>query len=317
MHQSAVIIPVYNEAHGLPSLIQSLKEALKQLKQVSWEIIFVDDGSADESTQIIRDAQAFNEADFKITLVELSRNFGQQAALMAGLQYTTEKDFLCIIDADMQDPPELLGAFIEHYEKGYDVVYGVRQNRKEGALKKGAYWLFYRLFAMSAERMIPLDAGDFCLISRPVIQVLAKIDEKDLFLRGLRGWVGFKQIGIPYDRPARAFGEEKYTLRKLIRLAMSAFYGFSWLPIRFATICGLTSVGLAILYFCWVIARKLLGHEMPAGWASIISVVVFFGGVQLLTLGVIGEYIGRIYKQVLPRPSYIIKKKPTSEHGSN
>jgi glycosyltransferase involved in cell wall biosynthesis len=306
MAEGAILIPIYNERLGLEGLLRELDVVLAGRVSENWEVFLVDDGSTDESLEYLQqEASALTK--MPLTIISLSRNFGQQAALLAGLNFVREKDFVCILDADLQDPPALIDDFMEKYRAGYEVVYGIRKHRKGSALKRFLYWGFYRIFHQVSEFPIPLDSGDFCLISKPVVNALSLMDERDIFLRGLRGWVGFRQVGVSYDRPERAFGDEKYSYRKLFSLALSAFYGFSWFPIRFATVCGLGSVTIALIYFANILFGKLSGATMPPGWASIISIIVFFGGIQLITLGILGEYIGRIYKQVLPRPSYVVR----------
>ncbi|MEN3371118.1 MAG: polyisoprenyl-phosphate glycosyltransferase [Verrucomicrobiota bacterium] len=218
-------------------------------------------------------------------------------------------DAVILLDADLQDPPELIGSFLRKFEEGYDVVYAIRKTREGDASNNFAYKLFYRLFRRVAEIPIPVDAGDFGLMSRKVASLVIAMPESDIFLRGLRSWVGFKQIGIPYERPARAAGATKYSFSKLLKLAASAFFGFSFLPLRIATSLGLITVFLALCYSVFAICAALFFQSAPRGWASVIGVISFIGGAQLVCIGILGEYIGRIYKQTLGRPLFIIAEE--------
>jgi len=299
----SIVVPVFNEAAMITLLFQRLAATVNPLDRYEWELILVDDGSSDDSARRIKDqAQLFPG---KVLLRQFSRNFGHQAALMAGLEKATG-DAVIFIDADLQDPPELFSTFLENFEKGFDVVYAVRQKRDSGLFLKLAYKIFYLLFRKLAEVPVPLDSGDFGLISRRAANVIRQMPEKDLLLRGLRSWVGFKQIGVPYDRPERAAGETKYTLGKLMRLAASAFFGYSSLPLRISTGCGLASVVLALLYGAYALYGKWVLNSNPPGWTSLVLVVLLLGGAQLISVGILGEYIARIYKQSLDRPLYIV-----------
>jgi dolichol-phosphate mannosyltransferase len=240
--------------------------------------------------------------------VNLSRNFGHQVAISAGLDHSRGQ-IVAIMDADLQDPPEVLLRFIEKWRQGYAVVYAVRKQRKEGFLKRSAYALFYRTFHSIAEIEVPLDAGDFCLLDRCVVDVLVALPEHHRFLRGLRSWVGFKQIGIEYDRDERYGGKSKYSLWKLVQLALSGYVGFSSLPLRAATWCGFFSAGVGFMLILWALATKLLEVSSPHGWTSTIAAILFVGGVQLLMLGIIGEYLGRVYDEVRQRPLYIVQSR--------
>jgi glycosyltransferase involved in cell wall biosynthesis len=223
----SIVIPIFNEAAMIPILFGRLAEALRQWPGWRGELVLVDDGSSDDSAEMI----ALHAGSFPgpVWLRRFSRNFGHQAALMAGLQKATG-DAVIIVDADLQDPPQLFGSLLDYFSQGYDIVYGVRRKREGGVILPFAYKIFYFVFRHVAEVPIPLDAGDFWLLNRRTVEVISRMNEQDLLLRGLRSWVGFRQVGIPYDRPARQAGQTKYTLRRLIRLAMSAFFGFSSLP---------------------------------------------------------------------------------------
>jgi dolichol-phosphate mannosyltransferase len=213
------------------------------------------------------------------------------------------------MDADLQDPPELLVQFIERWRQGYDVVYAVRKKRKEPFWKRAAYSVFYHTMKAISEIDVPLDAGDFCLMDRRVVDTLVSLRERNRFLRGLRSWVGFRQIGVEYERDARHAGEPKYTLRKLVGLALSGYVGFSSAPLRLATWLGLASAATGFLVALWAIYSKLAGIYSPRGWASTVAIIMFIGGVQLLMLGVIGEYLSRVYDEVRRRPLYIVRSR--------
>jgi dolichol-phosphate mannosyltransferase len=319
-HQSAelsIIIPCYNEAEVLPSLRTRLLKCLTDLG-VGWEVILVDDGSSDNTYELL--AQ-MHRADPRFKVIGLSRNFGHQSAIGAGLACASGAA-VGIMDADLQDPPEvLLGAF-HKLREGYDVVYAIRRARKENFLKRAAYALFYRILTLVAEVNIPLDAGDFCLMSGRVATVLRQMPERNVFLRGLRAWAGFRQFGLEYERAARAAGETKYQFKKLLGLAADGVFAFSLLPLRLATYLGLCAVGFSILAGAFVLIWRFCGfrfmghtaHDVP-GWAAISCTLLFIGGIQSLMLGCLGEYIGRIYTEVKQRPRWIIREALGIEPG--
>lgn len=301
----SLVVPFLNEEKVLPKLFGTLAQVLPTISGYRWELVLVDDGSTDSSVSVIvSEAPAFPGA---VRLVRLTRNFGHQPALMAGLARATGAAIICL-DADLQDPPELVAEFLARFQEGHDVVFGVRRSRKETLWKRFAYRSFYRLFRAFADVDVPLDAGDFGLMSRRVVELVLKMPERDLIIRGLRSWVGFRQIGVPYDRPERQAGETKYGLRKLVKLALSALFGYSTLPLRLATVLGLGSAGVAACYAAYVLYAKFSGAPAPSGWASLAIVILFLGGVQLVTIGILGEYIGRIYQQSQARPLFIIAK---------
>src|SRR5215510_2716512 len=301
----SVILPVYNERETLPELKSRLTPILEGAVGGSFEVLFVDDGSRDGSDLII---DGFHDRDPRFKAIHFSLNFGHQAALQAGLD-ATSGDVVALMDADLQDPPELLERFIELWRQGYDVVYAVRRKRKEGFLKRAAYAVFYRTMKAISEIDVPLDAGDFCLMDRRVVDTLISLRERNRFLRGLRSWVGFRQIGVEYERDARHAGDPKYTLRKLVGLALSGYIGFSAAPLRMAMWLGLSAAGTGFLIAAWAVFTKLAGVYSPTGWASTIAVIMFIGGVQLLMLGVIGEYLSRVYDEVRQRPLYIVRSR--------
>src|SRR5262249_8296817 len=289
----------------LPELKARLTPVLEGLVGGSFEALFVDDGSRDGSDLII---DGFHDRDPRFKAIHFSRNFGHQAALQAGLDAAT-RDAVPLMDADLQDPAELLEQFIELWRQGYDVVYAVRRKRKESFWKRAAYAVFYRTMKAISEIDVPLDAGDFCLLDRRVVDTLVSLRERNRFLRGLRSWVGFKQIGVEYERDARHAGEPKYTLRKLVGLALSGYIGFSAMPLRLAMWFGLIAALTGFLVALWAVYTRLAGIYSPRGWTSTIAVIMFIGGVQLLMLGVIGEYLSRVYDEVRQRPLYIVRSR--------
>ncbi|MGE0131037.1 MAG: glycosyltransferase family 2 protein [Blastocatellales bacterium] len=299
----SVVLPVYNERETLQELRSRLAPILEECAGGSFEVLFVDDGSRDGSDRIIDD---FHASDPRFKAIHFSRNFGHQAALQAGLD-AAAGDAVVLMDADLQDPPELLGKFIELWRQGNDVVYAVRKKRKEAVWKRAAYSVFYRTMRAISEIDVPLDAGDFCLMDRRVVDTLVALRERNRFLRGLRSWIGFKQVGIEYERDARQAGEPKYTLRKLVGLALSGYIGFSAMPLRLATWLGLAASLTGFLVAVWAVYTKLAGIYSPRGWASTMAVIMFIGGVQLLMLGVMGEYLSRVYDEVRRRPLYIVR----------
>ncbi len=300
----SVILPIFNEESVIPALFQALTPLLTSMSP-SYEIICVNDGSTDRSPFLL---QALAAQDQHIKIINFSRNFGHQMAITAGLDHSSGQAVL-IMDADLQDPPEILPQFIAQWRQGYEVVYAVRRGRKEGLWKRLAYAVFYRTMKAMADINVPLDAGDFCLLDRCVVDVLVALPERHRFLRGLRSWVGFRQIGIEYERGARHSGAPKYTLRQLIRLALAGYIGFSSMPLHAAGWLGFFTSGLGAVLTLWALVTKMLGIPSPQGWASILSVVLFMGGIQLVMLGVVGEYLGRVYDEVRQRPLYIVRSR--------
>lgn len=296
-----LVIPCYNEEQVLPRLFAEL-EAFMQQAGVPCRVLFVDDGSRDGTRQLLEDACARQPAFAAVTL---SRNFGHQTAVSAGLRFS-RGDIVAVLDADLQDPPAVVLQMIERWRAGYDVVYGVRANRKEGWLLRAAYALFYRLLKRMANIEIPLDAGDFSLMDRRVVDFINQMPEHNRFVRGLRGWVGFRQIGLKYERAARQAGEPKYNVRRLMKLALDGFVSFSTVPLRLATWIGALTSGLGFLLALWAIGSAIFLQKVPPGWASLAVMLLFFGGIQLVVLGIIGEYVGRIFEEVKNRPHFLV-----------
>lgn len=301
----SIVIPLYNEEAVFAELIERLKKLIDSFHK-KIEVILVDDGSADTTPQLMRELALKDE---RFQSVILSRNFGHQIALSAGLKQTRATEAVFIIDADLQDPPELLGQFYQLYEEGYDVVYAIRKNRKEGFFKKLAYATFYRIMDKISYVRIPLDTGDFSLISARMAKLLNEMPEESRYLRGMRSWLGFRQIGVEYDRAERMSGESKYSLKKLFQLAFNGIFNFSEFPIKLITNLGLLTILSSIGYLIYVIAKKLIYGNVPEGFTGLLFVLVLFGGIQMLSLGLIGEYVLRIFFQVKQRPLFVIKEK--------
>jgi dolichol-phosphate mannosyltransferase len=308
----SVVLPVYNERETLDALERRLAAALAGTVGARFEAILVDDGSSDGSAEIL---DALHARDPRFKVIHFSRNFGHQAALQAGLE-AAAGDAVVLMDADLQDPPELVAEFVHRWRDGHDVVYAVRRRRPESGLKRAAYAAFYRSLRVVAAIDLPLDAGDFCLIDRRVVDALVRLPERNRFLRGLRSWVGFRQVGVAYDREPRHAGEPKYTLRKLVGLALSGYVGFSNVPLRMGVWLGFAAAGVGFLLALGIVATKLFGVESPRGWVSIVAVVLLMGGVQLLMLGVIGEYLSRVYDEVRRRPAFIVRSRLGFDSGA-
>jgi polyisoprenyl-phosphate glycosyltransferase len=301
----SVVIPVYNEEENISVLYDRLVEILDGAG-VDFEVVFVDDGSSDES---VRRIEAVGRSDKRVVVVELARNFGHQVAITAGLDFARGRA-IAVMDADLQDPPEVLPAFIAKWREGNDVVYAIREHRKEGWLKRVSYAAFYRLLRHIAHIEIPLDAGDFCIMDRRVVELLKSMPERSRFVRGIRSWIGLKQTGLPFERHARHAGTTKYTIGRLTLLALDGLISFSYVPLRIITLLGMSvsllSLFLAVFYF----VKKLVYGLNPPGYASLMVSIFFLAGIQLITLGVIGEYVGRIFEEAKRRPMYVLRRTP-------
>lgn len=305
----SIIAPIYNEVDNLPVLYSRVSEVMNGTEE-AWELILVDDGSKDGSNEVIRKLAS---ADERVRPVIFARNFGHQIAVTAGLDYS-RGDAVIIIDADLQDPPEVIHDLIAKWREGYEVVYAVRKEREgETWFKKTTAALFYRIIYRITDVKIPLDTGDFRLIDRKVVNIMSKMRERHRFLRGIGAWVGFKQIGVEYNRAARFAGETKYPLKKMLKLALNAITGFSYFPLQVATYIGFISAGLSILAIPVVIVLRLISAPQLTGQATTLIMVLFLGGVQLISIGIIGEYIGRIYDEVKGRPLYIVAEGPEKD----
>jgi len=302
----SIIAPIYNELENLPELYRRVKEVMNSTGE-PWELLLVDDGSTDGSTESICELA---REDKRVRPVIFARNFGHQIAITAGWDYA-RGDAVVIIDADLQDPPEVILEMAKKWKQGYEVVYAVRAEREgESWFKLWTASLFYRLIYRITDVKIPLDTGDFRLMDRKVVNVLKQMRERHRFPRGMSAWVGFKQIGVDYKRAARVAGETKYPFRKMFRLALNAITSFSYFPLQVATFFGFASAGIAILAIIPVIYLRITGSQAFFGQATTLIAVLFLGGVQLISLGVLGEYIGRLYDEAKGRPLYIVREAP-------
>ncbi|MFZ0031681.1 MAG: glycosyltransferase family 2 protein [Candidatus Cybelea sp.] len=305
----SVVVPLYNEAGIVPQLLERIGGVVERLRsEYDYEIVLVNDGSTDGTAAAIRREM---ERRAHVVLINLSRNFGHQLAATAGLEIAAG-DAVILMDGDLQDPPELIETFLRRWREGFDVVYAVRRTRPgESRFKLFTARLFYRIIKRLTRIAIPLDAGDFRLMSRRVVDALRRSPERNRFLRGMVSWVGFNQTAIEYDRDVRYAGSTKYPLTKMMRFAMDGITSFSDIPLRFASYFGFTVSAIAFIYALIVIGFKLFSLNPPAytpGWASTIVAVLFLGGVQLMSLGILGEYLGRVYDEVKGRPLYLISE---------
>lgn len=303
--QVSFVIPVYNEESNLPMLVERIVKIMDQ-SPIALEAVLVDDGSRDNSPTMLQQI-ALSDPRFHVVL--LSRNHGHQLALTAGLSVARGTEGVFVLDGDLQDPPELLESFYAKFKEGYDVVYAVREKRKEVFYKRFAYFIFYRILKKIANIDIPLDSGDFSFMSRRVVNVLNKMPEESRFIRGMRTWIGFKQIGIAYDRQERASGDSKYSFSKLVQLALNGIYNFSEFPIKFVTSLGGFAIISSVIYLISVIIKKMFFDQVIEGFTALLFVIILFGGIQLMAIGVLGEYILRIFFQSKSRPNFIIEKE--------
>jgi dolichol-phosphate mannosyltransferase len=299
-----IIAPIYNEIENIQVLYQRVSEVMDSTGE-AWEFVMVDDGSSDGSTQAILDLKAKDE---KVIPVIFARNFGHQIAVTAGLDYSRGKSVI-IIDADLQDPPEVILDLIAKWKEGYEVVYAVRSKREgETWFKLFTAAAFYRTIQRITDVNLPMDTGDFRLLDRKVVEVMNGMREKHRFLRGMSVWVGFRQSGVEYDRAERYAGETKYPLKKMFRLASDAITGFSYFPLQLATYLGFIAAGISVVTLLIVIILRLAGSQLLSGQATTLIAVLFLGGVQLMSLGMLGEYVGRLYDEAKDRPLYIVRK---------
>ncbi|NLD99824.1 MAG: glycosyltransferase family 2 protein [Fibrobacter sp.] len=302
----SVIVPVYNENDCIQEMYKRVSTVMNSTGE-PWELVVVDDGSRDGSTELIRELSKIQK---NVRPVIFARNFGHQIAVTAGLDYA-QGQAVIIIDADLQDPPEVILELIGKWREGYQVVYAIQEEREgESWFKTATASFFYRLISKITDVNIPLDTGDFRLMDRKVVSVLNSMREKHRFLRGMSAWVGFKSIGVKYKRAARFAGETKYPLKKMVLLALNAITGFSYFPLQLATYVGFIAAGISIVIIPIVIFMRLVGSQAFFGQASTLLAVLFLGGVQLICLGILGEYIGRIYDEVKGRPLYIVSEAP-------
>ena len=305
MKTISLVVPCFNEVEILDETLSRLQAFAARQPCYRFELIFVDDGSSDGTLELLRAATVGDPA---IRVLSFARNFGHQIAVTAGID-AAAGDAVALIDADLQDPPEILKEMIQHWENGYHVVYGVRRSREgESRFKLYTARAFYRLLNRLSEVPIPLDTGDFRLMDRRVVEILREMPERHRFVRGMIAWVGFNQKALPYDRKRRAVGVSKYPLRKMVRFALDGILSFSSKPLQISTNLGLIAAGLALVGIVYAVVMRLLTSVWVEGWTALMIAVLFMGGVQLISIGVIGEYIGRIYEESKRRPLYTVKE---------
>ena len=313
----SVAIPMHNEESVLPELLRRTLATLDALEGGPHELLLVDDGSTDGSVAMV---EAAAEQDSRIVLVTLSRNFGHQAALSAALDHVTG-DAVVVMDGDLQDNPEAIPRLVERFHEGFDVVYAQRTGRKEAWPLRMSYFLFYRLMAKLSDLQLPLDTGDFGLMSRRVVDEIRRMPEHHRYLRGLRTWVGYRQTGIAVERSERHSGTSKYGFLRLLTLAADGLFAFSIVPIRAAALLGVIAVSVSMLFGLYALAIRVISHRSPQGFTSLLLVLTFLSGILLFFLGVIGEYVGRIYEETKRRPIYIVgqilrsKQHPLNQLG--
>lgn len=299
----SVVIPFYNEQENVEALYRRLGATFKNIGY-DFEIIAVNDGSSDETLTMLKSIKL---KDKRLKIVDLSRNFGQQIAISAGISFS-KGDAVVMLDADLQDPPELILEFIKKWKEGYEVVYGTREKQKGNIFKTACYHMFYRMLQSISHVDVPLDSGDFCLIDKKVVDVLKNIHERNRFIRGIISWIGYRQVGIRYEREFRHAGSPKYTILKVIKLAIDGAISFSHLPLRISSFFGFAISIISFLTGTFLIIKRLLYGSQMHGLTSIIVSVLFIGGIQLITIGIIGEYIARIYDETKQRPVFIVRE---------
>ena len=307
----SVVVPALNEQETIAELYRRVTEAAKQWGE-DHELLIVDDGSTDNTLSIL---EALAKTDPRLKVVSLTRNFGHQAAVTAGLHHARGA-IVCVLDADLQDPPEEILPFINRVRDGMDVVYAVRRNRKEGAFKRASYFLYYRILRRIATLNIPLDAGDFCVMRANVVEAINRLPERNRFVRGLRTWVGFRQEGMAYERSARFAGEPKYTFFRLLRLAVDGIVNFSYRPLQLIMILGMSVGAIAFAIGVLVLVQYLGNYTIAGynprqarGWTSLSLTLLFSSAVQLFCLGILGEYIGRLFEEAKRRPVYLVRQR--------
>ena len=305
----SIVAPIYNEKENLPVLYQRIRDVMNSTGE-PWELVLVDDGSTDGSTEVIHDLA---KQDGRVRPVIFARNFGHQIAITAGWDYA-RGDAVVIIDADLQDPPEVILELAKKWREGYEVVYAVRAEREgESWFKLWTASLFYRIIHRITDVKIPVDTGDFRLMDRKVVNVLKQMRERHRVPRGMSAWVGFKQVGVKYKRAARMAGETKYPFRKMLRLALNAITSFSYFPLQVATYVGFICAGIAAVAIPVVIYMRVTGSQAFFGQATTLIAVLFLGGVLLICVGILGEYIGRLYDEAKGRPLYVVREAPDQQ----
>jgi glycosyltransferase involved in cell wall biosynthesis len=305
-YRLSLCIPILNEAGSLPVLVSRIENVLKEIEGGPHEIVFINDGSTDETSSIL-DALVREEKPYEICCIHLSRNFGHQVAISAGLQAVTG-DACVVMDGDLQDTPESIPSLLEVFNEGYEVVYAKRTLRKENPLLKSSYYLFYRILNLLSDHAMPVDSGDFAVISRRVIDVINSCPERNRYLRGLRAWSGFRQKGVEVERDKRYIGSSRYGMFKLLKLACDGLFSFSIIPLRLAVFFGSIGVLCSILYFFHTLYAMYVLQRTPPGFTALVLLLAIVSSLQLLSLGVLGEYIGRIYNETKKRPLYVIDR---------
>lgn len=304
--QLTIVIAAFNEAEALPLLHPRVSAVLDELAReahIDGRVLYIDDGSRDATWSVL---EGFAIADPRVGVLRLSRNFGKEAALTAGLDHV-DAGAVLILDADGQDPPELIPQFVAKWREGFDDIHGTRLEREgEGWLKKATAHAFYRVIGRLSKTPIPRDTGDFRLLSPRALAALKQLRERNRFMKGLFGWVGFKQVAIPYHREPRAAGNSKFNFWKLWNFALEGITSFSTAPLRVATYLGVATALLAFAYGVWIVLKALLWGDPVAGWPTMMAVILFLGGAQLIALGLIGEYLGRLYEEAKQRPLYLV-----------
>jgi dolichol-phosphate mannosyltransferase len=310
----SLVVPVYNESEVIGTFYERASSALRAIPGCDYEIIFVDDGSRDDTYAQLT---ALTVLDPGVRVIKFSRNFGHQIAITAGLDHA-RGDCVAIIDADLQDPPEVITSMVDRWREGFDVVYGVRSEREgETAMKLFTASVYYRLLGRLTNVRIPQNVGDFRLMSRRALDQFKQLREKDRFVRGLVSWIGFNQTGVTYSRDKRYAGETKYPYRKMIKFAFDGITSFSTVPLKLATWTGYVAALLAVMYLLSVFIQKWVLGNTVEGWATIMVAMLFMGSVQLICLGILGEYLGRIFNEVKPRPMYVIEEIVSAERETS
>jgi len=300
----SVVVPVHNEEVVLPETLRRLGDVLEGLPGQPHEMVFVDDGSTDRTLEILEQAAAL---DLRVMVIALSRNFGHQPALSAALDYASG-DAVVVIDGDLQDPPEIIPELVKRFQEGYDVVYTQRKKRKEVWWLRVSFFLFYRLMGLLSDIELPLDAGDCGLMSRRVVEELRRMPEQHRYLRGMRTWIGFRQIGVPVERSERHSGESKYSALSRLKFALDGIFAFSTVPIRAASLLGLGAMGISVAYAIYTLYAKFFLHQTTQGFTALILTMTFLSGILLFFLGIIGEYVGRVYEEIKSRPLYVVSR---------
>jgi polyisoprenyl-phosphate glycosyltransferase len=301
----AIVVPIYNEEDTLAELSRRLRAACERLEDVDWQVIYVNDGSTDRSAELLLEQRA---ADSHFAVVQLSRNFGHQAAISAGLAHA-DADATIVMDGDLQDPPEVIPDLVHEWREGGQVVRAERRTRQDTGLRRIGFDLFHRFFSLVSDFPFATNSGTFCLLDREAVCQLNLLPEKNRFVPGLREWIGFERRTVLYDRHARAAGAPKQTMRRLVRHALDAVFGFSYKPLRVMTVIGVCVSAIGFLLACFYVFHRILGFETaPTGFTTLVTLVLFLGGIQLIAIGLLGEYLGRIYDEVKRRPLYIVKE---------